>query len=105
MTSRCDLKSLLFRSAMWTSKLQRDFVDTPGDSFEIVSDTFWTLVPDPLGDSLEDSLVGENQKGTAGRGREKKCHDNVRQPSRQFTTWSRQLATFYDNVRLFAPLT
>ena len=39
------------------------------------------------------------------RGRERKCHDNLRQPSRQFTTWSRQLATFYDNFRFFVPLT
>ena len=38
--------------------------------------------------------IGENQKGTAGRGREKKCHDNLRQTSRQFTT-------FYDNLRHF----
>ena len=32
------------------------------------------------------ALIGENQKGTAGRGREKKCHDNLRQTSRHFTT-------------------
>ena len=38
--------------------------------------------------------IGENQKGTAGRGREKKCHDNLRQTSRQF-------ATFYNNLRHF----
>ena len=51
------------------------------------------------------SLVGEIQKGTAGRGREKKT-------SRQFTTnvtticdILRQFATFYDNFRLFVPLT
>ena len=48
---------------------------------------------------------GEIQKGTAGRGREKKA-------SRQFATnvttiydMSRQFATFYDNFRLFIPLT
>ena len=46
----------------------------------------------------------ENQKGTAGRGREKM--------SRRFATnittiydMSRQFATFYDNFRLFIPLT
>ena len=33
------------------------------------------------------TLIGENQKGTAGRGRGKKCHDNLRQTSRQFTTF------------------
>ena len=38
--------------------------------------------------------IGENQKGTAGRGREKKCHDNLRQTSRQFTTC-------HDNLRHF----
>ena len=32
-------------------------------------------------------VFGEIQKGTAGRGREKKCHDNLRQMSRQFTTF------------------
>ena len=51
------------------------------------------------------SSFGENQKGTAGRGRGKKM-------SRQFATnvttiydILRQLATFYDNFRLFLPLT
>ena len=39
-------------------------------------------------------LVGENQKGTAGRGREKIRHDNLRQPSGQITT-------FYDTLRHF----
>ena len=39
-------------------------------------------------------LIGEIQKGTAGRGREKKCHDNLRQTSRQFTTC-------HDNLRHF----
>ena len=43
-------------------------------------------------------LIGENQKGTAGRGREKKRHDHLRQTSRQFTT-------FYDNVRRHMPCT
>ena len=38
-------------------------------------------------------FFGENQKGTAGRGREK-CHDNLRQTSRQF-------ATCHDNLRHF----
>ena len=38
--------------------------------------------------------IGEIQKGTAGRGREKKCHDNLRQTSRQFTTC-------HDNLRHF----
>ena len=38
--------------------------------------------------------VGEIQKGTAGRGREKKCHDNLRQTSRQFMTC-------HDNLRHF----
>ena len=37
------------------------------------------------------NFLGENQKGTAGRGREKKRHDNLRQTSRQFTA-------FYDNI-------
>ena len=32
--------------------------------------------------------IGENQKGTAGRGREKKCHDNLRKTTRQFTTFT-----------------
>ena len=44
--------------------------------------------------SLLLQFFGESQKGTAGRGREKKCHDNLRQTSRQFTT-------FYDNLRHF----
>ena len=47
---------------------------------------------------------GENQKGTAGRGREKKCHDNLRQTSRQFTTFYDN-CDIYDNFRLFVPLT
>ena len=42
-------------------------------------------------------------KGDGGKGTGKKCHDNLRQTSRQFTTWSRQLATFHDNFRLFVP--
>ena len=37
---------------------------------------------------------GQIQKGTAGRGREKKCHDNLRQTSRQLTTC-------HDNLRHF----
>ena len=44
---------------------------------------------------------GEIQKGTAGRGRQKKT-------SRQFTTFCdifRHFATFYDIFRLFLPLT
>ena len=40
------------------------------------------------------NYFGENQKGTAGRGRQKKTHDNLR-----------HFATFYDNFRLFIPLT
>ena len=36
----------------------------------------------------------ENQKGTAGRGREKKCHDNLRQTSRHFTTTGDILSQF-----------
>ena len=40
------------------------------------------------------SFVGENQKGTAGRGRERKRHDDLRQASRQFKR-------FYDNFRHF----
>ena len=43
---------------------------------------------------LRSHSIGGNQKGTAGRGRENKCHDNLRQTSRQFTT-------FYDNLRHF----
>ena len=70
---------------------------------------FWPFFPFstfcPFSILRQPIWLGENQKGTAGRGREKKCHDNLRQTSRQFTTWSRQLATFYDNFRLFVPLT
>ena len=43
----------------------------------------------------EGPLFGENQKdGGKGTGKEKKRHDDLRQTSRQFTT-------FYDNVRHF----
>ena len=50
-------------------------------------------------------LSRRKPKGDGGKGTGNKCHDNSRQTSRQFTTWTRQLATFYDNFRLFAPLT
>ena len=40
-------------------------------------------------------LIGENQKGTAGRGREKNRHDNLRQTSRQFTTSTRSVQTSF----------
>ena len=40
------------------------------------------------------AILGEKQKGTAGRGRGKKRHDNMRQSSRQFMT-------FYDKLQHF----
>ena len=74
---------------------------TPGSVQEVVHNKFVLILQPPYrnGDSVKmlgpfsepmDSEIGESQKGTAGRGRQKKCHRNLR-----------QFATFGDNLRHF----
>ena len=43
--------------------------------------------------------IDENQKGTAGRGREKKCHDNLRQASRAISDLWKRRAELGDIIR------
>ena len=51
--------------------------------------------------------MARKPKGDGGKGTgNKKCHDNLRQNvTTIYDETSRQFATFYDNFRLFVPLT
>ena len=55
----------------------------------------------------QNELKINSAKTTRGRreGDGKKCHDNLLQTSRQFTTFYDNLCDIYDKFRLFVPLT
>ena len=48
--------------------------------------------------SIQMSSTGENQKGTAGRGRGKKCHDNLRQAGRRHRWGASSLGSHLQNI-------